>query len=68
MADTPTIPELLSLALIRQHYIPLGVRTLFRMISVGDFPRADIAIGAKVRMWRRETIEQWIESRAGARR
>ncbi len=61
---TPTPPELLTLTLIRKHYIPLGARTLFRMISAGTFPRADIAIGGKTRFWKRSTVESWIERNA----
>jgi predicted DNA-binding transcriptional regulator AlpA len=55
-----SIPALLTLALIRQHYLPIGERTLFRLISSGRFPKADIGIGGKLRLWKRETIETWI--------
>jgi len=54
-------PELLTLAMIRRHYVPLAPRTLFRMISAETFPKADIAIGGKTRFWKRATIESWIE-------
>lgn len=54
-------PELLTLSMIRMHYIPLGLRTLFRMIAIGSFPKADIAIGGKTRFWKRSTVESWIE-------
>ena len=57
-------PALLTLALIRRHFVPAGERTLHRWISSGAFPRPDISIGAKVRYWRRETVEQWIAERA----
>jgi len=40
----PIPPELLTLAIIRKHYLPLGSRTLFRMIATGTFPKADISI------------------------
>ena len=55
------LPALLTLALIKQHFIPLGLRTLYRMISAGDFPAADIRQGGKIRLWKRETVENWIE-------
>jgi predicted DNA-binding transcriptional regulator AlpA len=55
------IPALLTLALIRKHYVPGGERTLRRWISSGIFPRPDISIGGKVRYWRRGTVEAWIE-------
>lgn len=56
---------LLTLAQIRKHYVPLGARTLFRLISAGKFPKADIAVGGKLRLWKRETVEEWINTRAG---
>jgi predicted DNA-binding transcriptional regulator AlpA len=59
-----TPPELLSIKMIRQHFVPLGTRTLYRMIATGDFPTADISRGAKIRLWRRTTIEAWIEQNA----
>jgi predicted DNA-binding transcriptional regulator AlpA len=59
-------PALLTLALIRKLYLPLGERTIFRMIAAGTFPRADLSMGGKLRLWKRETVEQWIESRTEA--
>ncbi len=56
--DAP--PALLTLAMIRCHYLPLAARTLFRMISAGTLPKADIGIGGKLRLWKRETVEAWI--------
>ena len=55
-------PALLTLALIREHYLPVRPRTMFRLISAGKFPKADIGIGAKLRLWKRETVESWISS------
>jgi predicted DNA-binding transcriptional regulator AlpA len=63
--DRQAPPVLLTKALIRKHYVPVGERTLDRWISSGTFPRPDIAIGGKVRFWRRETIERWIDAQAG---
>jgi hypothetical protein len=59
-------PALLTLSLIRRFYIPQGERTLHRWISGGMFPKPDIAMGGKVRWWKRETIEAWIAARASA--
>jgi predicted DNA-binding transcriptional regulator AlpA len=59
-ADPHALPQLLTKSLIRRHYLPAGQRTLDRWISAGTFPRADIAIGGKVRYWKRETVERWI--------
>ncbi len=64
--STSTIPALLNLEMIRRHYVPLAPRTLKRWVSSGQFPRADIAHGAKVRLWRREKIEAWIEEQSEA--
>ena len=66
MQNSVPPPALLTLALIRKHYLPLGERTIFRLISSGAFPRADVRMGHKVRLWKRETVEQWIESQAAA--
>ena len=57
-------PALLTLALIRQHYVPAGERTLHRWVSSGAFPRPDISIGGKVRYWKRQTVETWILTQA----
>lgn len=59
-------PALLTLALIRRFFLPLGERTIFRMISAGKFPKADLSMGSKLRMWKRETVEAWIEAQVGA--
>ena len=53
-------PALLTMALLRRHYFPVGERTVFRLISAGRFPRADIRMGGKLRLWKRETVEAWI--------
>src|SRR5687767_5590812 len=36
-------PALLTIVMIREQYVPIGTRTLFRMISEGRFPKADFA-------------------------
>lgn len=58
--DAP--PALLTMALLRQHYLPFDERTIYRMISAGRFPKAELSIGRKLRAWRRETVEQWVEA------
>lgn len=47
----------------------IGRRTLSRWIAAGIFPPADLAFGAKVRRWKRETVLEWIKknSLAGGR-
>lgn len=66
-AETSTvtiIPALLTMALVRKHFVPIAERTLHRWVSSGQFPRPEIAIGGKVRYWKRETVENWIDARA----
>ena len=58
------LPALLTLSLIRTHFIPAGARTLHRWISAGQFPRPDISLGGKVRYWKRETVERWIAAQS----
>jgi predicted DNA-binding transcriptional regulator AlpA len=54
--------------MIRRLYLPIGERTLFRMMAIGTFPKADVRIGGKLRLWRRATIEQWIATQVDAER
>jgi predicted DNA-binding transcriptional regulator AlpA len=53
--------------MIRRYYVPIASRTLFRLMSSGQFPKADIGIGGKLRLWKRETIERWIATQSPAR-
>ena len=53
-------PALLTKILIRRHYLPVAERTLDRLVSAGRFPRADVSIGSKIRLWRRASVERWI--------
>ena len=62
------MPHLLTLQLIRRLYLPIGERTVFRLMATGKFPQADIRIGGKLRLWRRDTIEQWIAMQAESHR
>jgi predicted DNA-binding transcriptional regulator AlpA len=64
MSQSETRPALLTKTLIRKYYVPAGERTLNRWISSGRFPRHDIALGGKVRWWKRETVEAWIKAQA----
>jgi predicted DNA-binding transcriptional regulator AlpA len=66
MSVAPEIPALLTMDHVRRHFIPLDPRTLRRWISAGRFPQADMRIGGKVRMWKRETVERWIEEQSAA--
>jgi predicted DNA-binding transcriptional regulator AlpA len=59
---------LLTIELICTHYVPVKKRAVYRWISAGDFPRAEVVIGGKSHFWRRETIEAWIASKVEERR
>ena len=60
-------PALLTLAMIRQRFFPVGERTVFRLIASVKFPKADVQIGGKIRLWKRETVEGWIAAQSAAR-
>ena len=44
----------------------MGKRTIQRYIAAGVFPAADIQIGAKTRLWRLQTVLDWIEEQTAA--
>ncbi len=60
----PAIPALLTKALILTHFLPVGARTLDRMIADGRFPRPDIRLSGKQLFWRVETVRAWIAAQA----
>jgi predicted DNA-binding transcriptional regulator AlpA len=43
----------------------IGARTLWRMISIGQFPPADLRCGRKIVRWRRATVQRWIAAGGG---
>ncbi len=62
-SDTPTLPPaLLSAALVRRHYLPIAKRTFDRWLSAGTFPAPDMKLSSKAHFWKRETVENWIET------
>ena len=63
---TTTLPAVLTSALILRYVLPVGKRTFNRWLSDGTFPRADISIGGKVRLWKLETVQGWIAERSEA--
>ncbi|MGN6370971.1 MAG: helix-turn-helix transcriptional regulator [Phycisphaerae bacterium] len=42
--------------------LAIGERTLWRWISMGVFPKADVSRGMRYRRWKQETVEEWMES------
>lgn len=41
------------------HHLRLGLSTIDRLITTGKLPKADVIIGARVRLWARTTIQGW---------
>lgn len=43
----------------------LGIhrRTVFRLINSGELPPPDVKVGRKLRRWRSDTIQEWLERR-----
>lgn len=62
----PIPPAMLTKLLIRKHFLPISERTFDRMVSAGKFPPADLPIGGKIRLWKRETVEQWISDQTAS--
>lgn len=63
----PSPPALLTFDMVLFYYLPVDARTLQRWLSAGEFPRHDIAKGAMLKFWRRETVERWIQEQAEAK-
>ena len=51
--------DLMSIAEISKA-LGIGIRTLWRWVSSGQFPKPDLSIG-RVRRWKVETIQAWID-------
>lgn len=39
----------------------IGARTIWRLLSAGQFPKPDFRLGKRVVRWRTSTIENWLE-------
>lgn len=60
------MPEILKLNEVAK-LIGVGRSTLFRMISMGEFPGGFI-VGARSRRWTGEMIQKWIDKKAAKTR
>lgn len=60
----PIQPQLLRMQDVAR-LVNLNARTLRRMVSAGRFPPPDKSIGAKIRLWKRHTVMDWIEDNSG---
>lgn len=65
--DTPLLPP--QPYLVDAHGVAaelsIGVRTLWRWVSVGIFPPPDVRIGSKVVRWKWETVTAWVDAQHG---
>lgn len=60
---TPVKINLLSIADISRAS-GIGVRTLWRWVSSGRFPKRDLAVG-RIRRWRVQTVDKWVDEHPG---
>jgi predicted DNA-binding transcriptional regulator AlpA len=60
-----TTAELIPIAVVAK-LIGQSERTLYRLISRGDFPEAEYrrggTVGRRIRLWRRHTVLGWIDA------
>jgi len=62
MSDTTDDSRLLWKLADVARALDVGERTLHRLISSNQFPRADIKLGGKILRWKPETVREWIEA------
>ena len=52
--------------------LSISERTLYRMVSTGEFPQADFrrggTSGRRLALWRIQTIEEWMETNVPSNR
>jgi predicted DNA-binding transcriptional regulator AlpA len=69
MSTTPSIPILEPPLLLSvkeaAHLVGLSSRSVWRLVSTGQFPPADVRLGSRIVKWRRETVISWINSQTG---
>ena len=60
-----TVGELAPIAVVAK-MLGMSERTLYRMISCGQFPEAEYRrggmVGRRLRLWRRSTVLAWIDT------
>jgi predicted DNA-binding transcriptional regulator AlpA len=62
VVDQTELPMYLSLKEFRQKVFPIGERTVWRLISTGDFPKPTARIGKKTAVWRTTDLLAWVET------
>jgi len=60
--DISDLPVYLTLKQFREKVFPIADRTVWRMISTGDFPRPAARVGKKTAVWKTEELLAWIET------
>lgn len=62
------LPRYVSARKIREHYLDIGERTLWRWIADPSkaFPKPAISMGGKTRLWKRADVEKWLEQHEAA--
>jgi len=55
------LPLYLTLKQFRDRVFPIGNRTVWRLISVGQFPRPAARVGGKTAVWRTADLLEWVE-------
>jgi len=67
LRPTATVPasgparEMLNLRDILREFLPIGSRTIRRKIAQGKFPPPDLRMDSKIMLWRRGTVERWLD-------
>jgi predicted DNA-binding transcriptional regulator AlpA len=60
--DVTELPVYLTLKEFRRKVFPIAERTVWRMISAGDFPRPAARIGKKTAVWRTDELLAWVKT------
>jgi predicted DNA-binding transcriptional regulator AlpA len=60
-AAAPTTPPALLTAQQLARHLGIKVRTFKAWLSSGQFPSADVSLGAKYRRWTWATLQSWID-------
>lgn len=61
LIDETELPLYLSLKDFRRKVFPIAERTVWRLISTGEFPKPAARIGKKTAVWKREDLLAWVQ-------
>jgi hypothetical protein len=54
-------PAIITPPIFRRHLLDVSERTIRRMVAAGKLPEMDVKLTAKLRGWKRSTLEKWLE-------